>query len=54
MSQDGSAATYLDGVIEIRIHLPEQSETAATKVRVSRSGSQTGPQSPESPENYVT
>lgn len=57
VSQDGIAATYLDGVIEIRIHLPEQSETSATKVRVSRSGSQTGPQSPESPEspeNYVT
>jgi HSP20 family protein len=43
-------ASYIDGVLEIRAQLPEQSGTSATKVHVSRGGSQ----SPEAPENFVT
>lgn len=48
--QDQIEATYRDGVLEIRIGLPEQSGTSSTKVKVSRGGSQ----SPGAPENYVT
>lgn len=47
---DSIEATYLDGVLEIRVQLPNQAGTASTKVRVSRGGHQ----SPEAPENYVT
>lgn len=54
VSQDGILATYTDGVIEIRIQLPEQFPTPGPKVHVSRPGSQGPHQSPEAPENYVT
>ena len=47
---DTIEASYIDGVLEIRAQLPEESETSATKVHVSRGGTQ----SPEAPENYVT
>ena len=43
-------ASYIDGVLEIRAQLPEQSGTSTTKVHVSRGGTQ----SPEAPENFVT
>jgi HSP20 family protein len=43
-------ASYIDGVLEIRAQLPEQSGTSTTKVHVSRGGSR----SPEAPENYMT
>jgi HSP20 family protein len=54
VSPDGVQATYEDGVLEIRIQLPEQSETPTTKVRVTRKGGPDKTQSPEEPENYVT
>jgi HSP20 family protein len=54
VSQDGILATYTDGVIEIRIQLPEQFPTPSPKVHVFRPGSQGPHQSPEAPENYVT
>jgi HSP20 family protein len=47
---DSVEASYIDGVLEIRAQLPDQSGTSATKVHVSRGG----PQSPEAPENYAT
>jgi HSP20 family protein len=47
---DTFEATYIDGVLEIRARLPEESGTKATKVHVSRGGSR----SPEAPENFVT
>lgn len=47
---DAVEASYIDGVLEIRVQLPETSGTSATKVRVSRGGTQ----SPDAPENYVT
>jgi HSP20 family protein len=47
---DTVEASYIDGVLEIRAQLPEQSGTSATKVHVSRGGGQ----SPEAPENYAT
>jgi HSP20 family protein len=47
---DTVAASYIDGVLEIRAQLPEQSGTSGTKVHVSRGGNR----SPEPPENYVT
>ena len=47
---DTVEASYIDGVLEIRAQLPEQSGTSGTKVHVSRGGNQ----SPEAPENYVT
>jgi len=53
VSQDGIGATYTDGVIEVRVRLPEKSGTSATKIRVSRSRSPAGDQSPEPPENHV-
>ncbi|GAA4036622.1 Hsp20/alpha crystallin family protein [Arthrobacter methylotrophus] len=54
ISQDGILATYEDGVLEIRIRVPEQSEPPTTKVRVVRTGSNEARRSPEDPENYVT
>lgn len=53
VSQDGILATYEDGVLEIRIQLPEKSEFQTTKIRVVRTGSHEANQPPE-PENYVT
>jgi HSP20 family protein len=47
---DSIQATYVDGVLEIRVQLPDQPGAASTKVRVSRGGHQ----SPDAPENYVT
>lgn len=47
---DAVAASYIDGVLEIRIQLPEQTGTSATKIHVSRGGYQ----SPDAPENYLT
>ena len=47
---DAVEASYIDGVLEIRVQLPETSGTSATKVHVSRGGNQ----SPDAPENYVT
>jgi HSP20 family protein len=38
VSQDGIIATYEDGVLEVRIQLPEESEPQTTKVRVVRKG----------------
>jgi HSP20 family protein len=46
---DEIEATYRDGVLEVRVRLPEQSGTSATKVKVSRGGNQ----SPEAPESYT-
>jgi HSP20 family protein len=43
-------ASYIDGVLEIRAQLPEQSGTSATKVHVSRGRGQP----PEAPDNYET
>jgi HSP20 family protein len=54
VSQEGIGATYKDGVIEVRVKLPEKSGTSPTKIRVSRSGSPASDQSPEAPENSVT
>lgn len=51
VSQDGIAATYEDGVLEIRIQLPEQSEPQTTKIRVVRTGGREGNQSPDEPGN---
>jgi HSP20 family protein len=36
VNQDGIVATYEDGVLEIRIQFPEQSEPQSTKIRVVR------------------
>ena len=47
---DAVAASYIDGVLEIRIQLPEQSGRSTTKIHVSRGGNQ----SPDAPENYLT
>jgi HSP20 family protein len=47
---DTVEASYIDGVLEVRVQLPEQSPTSATKVHVSRGGKQ----SPDAPENFVT
>lgn len=47
---DTVEASYIDGVLEIRAQIPEQSGTSGTKVHVSRGGHQ----SPEAPENFVT
>jgi HSP20 family protein len=47
---DTVEASYIDGVLEIRAQLPEQSVTPATKIHVTRGGHQ----SPDAPENYVT
>lgn len=47
---DTVAASYIDGVLEIRVQLPEQSDTSAKKIQVSRGGNR----SPDAPENYVT
>ncbi|WAH97155.1 Hsp20/alpha crystallin family protein [Arthrobacter sp. MMS18-M83] len=52
--QDGIVATFEDGVLEIRIQLPEQSESPTAKIRVVRPGSREANQSPEEPENLVT
>ncbi|MBB6402827.1 Hsp20/alpha crystallin family protein [Arthrobacter sp. AZCC_0090] len=59
VSGDGILATYEDGVLEIRVQLPEQSESRTTKIRVVRTGGHEAGgheenQSPEEPENYVT
>jgi HSP20 family protein len=54
VSQDGIVATYEDGVLEIRIQLPGESESQTTRIRVVRTGSREASQSPEAPENYVT
>ncbi|MDQ0239703.1 Hsp20/alpha crystallin family protein [Arthrobacter bambusae] len=51
VSQDGIVATYQDGVLEIRIQLPEQSEPQTTKIRVVRTGGREANQSPEEPGN---
>lgn len=51
VSQAGILATYEDGVLEIRIQLPEQSESQTTKIRVVRTGSHEAHQSPAEPEN---
>ncbi|MGO4584496.1 Hsp20/alpha crystallin family protein [Arthrobacter sp. 2RAF6] len=51
VSQDGIVATYEDGVLEIRIQLPEQSEPQTTKIRVVRTGGREANQPPEEPGN---
>lgn len=51
VSQDGIIATYEDGVLEIRIQLPERSEPQTTKIRVVRTGSREANQSPEDPDS---
>ena len=51
VSQDGIVATYEDGVLEIRIQVPEQSEPQTTKIRVVRKGGRESDQSPEEPGN---
>ncbi|MGO4473739.1 Hsp20/alpha crystallin family protein [Arthrobacter sp. M-10] len=51
VSQDGIVATYEDGVLEIRIQLPELSEPQTTKIRVVRTGGREANQSPEEPGN---
>ncbi|WP_284754247.1 Hsp20/alpha crystallin family protein [Arthrobacter sp. efr-133-R2A-120] len=51
VNQDGIAATYEDGVLEIRIQLPEQSEPQTTKIRVVRTGGREANQPPEEPGN---
>ncbi|MCX2748818.1 Hsp20/alpha crystallin family protein [Arthrobacter sp. MI7-26] len=52
--QDGIVATYEDGVLEIRIQLPERSESPTTKIRVVRTGGREANQSSGGPENLVT
>lgn len=47
---DTIEATYIDGVLEIRTQLPEQTGTTSAKVHVSRGGTR----SPEAPENFLT
>ena len=47
---DTIAASYIDGVLEVRVSLPEQAGTSATKIHVSRGGDR----SPDAPGNYVT
>jgi HSP20 family protein len=46
-------ASYVDGVLEIRVQVPDQPGPAATKIRVSRGGYRPPepPQSPESPQS---
>ena len=51
VSQDGIVATYEDGVLEIRIQVPEQSEPQTTKIRVVRKGGREANQPPEDPGN---
>ncbi|WP_284982950.1 Hsp20/alpha crystallin family protein [Arthrobacter sp. efr-133-TYG-118] len=51
VSQDGIIATYEDGVLEIRIRVPEQPEPQTTKIRVVRKGGREANQSPEEPGN---
>jgi HSP20 family protein len=46
VNQDGIIATYEDGVLEIRIQLPEQSEPQTTRIRVVRTGGREATQSP--------
>ncbi|MBT8161331.1 MULTISPECIES: Hsp20/alpha crystallin family protein [Arthrobacter] len=53
VNQDSIAATYEDGVLDIRIELPEQSEPQPTKIRVVRTGGSTATQPPQEPEDYV-
>ena len=38
VNQDGIVATYEDGILEIRIQVPEQSEPQSTRIRVVRTG----------------
>lgn len=52
--QDSIVATYGDGVLEIRIQLPEQSESPTSKIRVVRTGGREADQSPGDPGNPVT
>ena len=47
---DSVEASYIDGVLEVRVQLPEQPKTSTTKIHVSRGGKQ----SPDAPENFVT
>ena len=49
-SPDAVEASYVDGVLEIRVQLPEQSRESATKVPVTRRDNQP----PVPPENFVT
>lgn len=51
VNQDGIVATYEDGILEIRIQLPEQSEPQSTRIRVVRTGSREATQSPGDPGN---
>ncbi|MDF9750457.1 Hsp20/alpha crystallin family protein [Arthrobacter sp. ES3-54] len=46
---DTIEASYIDGVLEVRTQLPEQTGTSATKVHVSRGGNRP----PEAPKNNV-
>lgn len=46
VSPDGIVATYEDGVLEIRVQLPEQSEPQTTKVRVFRTAGREANQPP--------
>ncbi|SFT85397.1 Hsp20/alpha crystallin family protein [Arthrobacter sp. ov118] len=50
---EGVEASYVDGVLEIRVQVPDQPGPAATKIRVSRGGYRPPepPQSPESPQS---
>jgi HSP20 family protein len=50
---EGVEASYSDGVLEIRIQVPDQTGPAATKIRVSRGGYQRPepPLPPESPQS---
>ncbi|UKA64685.1 Hsp20/alpha crystallin family protein [Arthrobacter sp. FW306-04-A] len=54
VSKDGIVATYEDGVLEIRVQLPEQSESPTAKIRVVRPGGREANQSSGEPENLVT
>lgn len=38
VNQDGIVATYEDGILEIRIQVPEQPEPQSTRIRVVRTG----------------
>ncbi|MDQ0028411.1 Hsp20/alpha crystallin family protein [Arthrobacter bambusae] len=51
VNQDGVVATYEDGVLELRIQLPEQSEPQTTKVRVVRTGGRGANPAPGAPGN---
>jgi HSP20 family protein len=46
-------ASYIDGVLEVRVQVPDQPGPSATKIRVSRGGYQRpeAPQPPESPQS---